>query len=85
MPARHVTDGGLETDLIFLRGIDLPAFASLPLLDSEDGRAVLRDYYLAYADIAVRAGAPCCSRRRRGGRTPTTPPPSGTTPRTSTA
>jgi homocysteine S-methyltransferase len=58
MPARHVTDGGLETDLIFLRGIDLPAFASFPLLDSEDGRAVLRDYYLAYADIAARAGAP---------------------------
>lgn len=58
MPARHVTDGGLETDLIFLRGFDLPEFASFPLLDTDEGRAALRDYYLAYADIAVRAGAP---------------------------
>ena len=58
MPARHVTDGGLETDLIFLRGFDLPEFASFPLLDSEEGRAALSAYYLAYADIAVRAGAP---------------------------
>ncbi|TNM47128.1 homocysteine S-methyltransferase [Nocardioides albidus] len=58
MATRHVTDGGLETDLIFLRGFDLPEFASFPLLDDEDGRAALRDYYLGYADIAVRAGAP---------------------------
>lgn len=58
MPARHVTDGGLETDLIFLRGFELPEFASFPLLDTDEGRAALRDYYLAYADIAVRAGAP---------------------------
>lgn len=58
MSPRHVTDGGLETDLIFLRGLDLPGFASFPLLDTDEGRAVLRDYYLAYADIAVRAGAP---------------------------
>ncbi len=58
MPARHVTDGGLETDLIFLRGIDLPEFASFPLLDTVEGRAVLRSYFLDYADIAARAGAP---------------------------
>ncbi|HWJ08132.1 MAG TPA: homocysteine S-methyltransferase family protein [Nocardioides sp.] len=58
MTERHLTDGGLETDLIFLRGFDLPEFASFPLLDTEDGRAALRDYYLAYADIAVRSGAP---------------------------
>lgn len=58
MTTRHVTDGGLETDLVFLRGFDLPEFASFPLLDTDEGRAALRDYYLAYADIAVRAGAP---------------------------
>lgn len=58
MTARHVTDGGLETDLLFLRGFDLPEFASFPLLDTDDGRAALRDYYLEYADIAARAGAP---------------------------
>ena len=55
--AGWVTDGGLETDLIFHRGLDLPDFASFPLLDAETGRAVLADYYRAYADVAARAGA----------------------------
>lgn len=58
MPVRFVTDGGLETDLIFNRGVDLPEFAAFPLLDSQDGRQVLRDYFSAYVDIAVRADAP---------------------------
>lgn len=53
-----VTDGGIETDLIFNRGIDLPEFAAFPLLDSDSGRAVLSAYYGAYIDIAARAGAP---------------------------
>ncbi|WP_141013886.1 homocysteine S-methyltransferase family protein [Nocardioides sambongensis] len=58
MPTRHVTDGGLETDLIYLRGFDLPEFAAFPLLDTDEGRAALRDYFLPYAEIAVRAQAP---------------------------
>ncbi len=52
-----VTDGGLETDLIFHRGLDLPDFASFPLLDDADGRAALDDYYRGYVDVAARAGA----------------------------
>jgi homocysteine S-methyltransferase len=55
---RMVTDGGLETDLIFNHGLELPEFAAFPLLSSEAGRAVLRDYYASYADIAAHAGAP---------------------------
>jgi homocysteine S-methyltransferase len=55
--AGWVTDGGLETDLIFHRGIDLPDFAAFPLLDSDGGRAVLADYYRAYAVVAARVGA----------------------------
>ena len=53
----YVSDGGLETDLIFNRGIDLPEFASFPLVEDDRGRAVLRDYYDGYADVARRAGA----------------------------
>jgi S-methylmethionine-dependent homocysteine/selenocysteine methylase len=53
----YVSDGGLETDLIFNRGIDLPEFASFPLVEHEDGRAQLRDYYDGYAAIARKAGA----------------------------
>jgi homocysteine S-methyltransferase len=54
---RLVTDGGLETDLIFHRGIDLPHFAAFPLLDSDDGRDVLARYFADYVDIARAAGA----------------------------
>ena len=38
----YLTDGGLETTLVFLDGIDLPDFAAFPLLDSEDGKSALR-------------------------------------------
>ena len=54
-----VTDGGLETTLIFQDGIDLPHFAAFPLLDSELGRAALRRYYESYAAAARRSGAGC--------------------------
>ena len=53
----YVSDGGLETDLIFNRGVDLPEFASFPLVEDDGGRAVLRDYYDGYADVARKAGA----------------------------
>lgn len=52
-----VTDGGLETDLIFNHGMDLPDFAAFPLVDDEAGRRQLTSYYEEYAEIAARAGA----------------------------
>ena len=52
-----VTDGGLETDLIYRRGIDLREFAAYPLLRTERGRAQLAAYYEGYATIAARAPA----------------------------
>ncbi len=57
LTGRYVSDGGLETDLIFNHGVDLPEFASFPLVESEAGRDLLRGYYNGYADIARRAGA----------------------------
>ena len=47
-----LTDGGLETTLIFHEGIDLPEFAAFVLLENEDGCEMLRKYYRRYADIA---------------------------------
>jgi S-methylmethionine-dependent homocysteine/selenocysteine methylase len=47
-----VTDGGLETELIFHDGLDLPCFAAFPLLDKPDTRARLRRYYDGYLAIA---------------------------------
>jgi S-methylmethionine-dependent homocysteine/selenocysteine methylase len=51
-----VTDGGLETSLIFLDGLDLPDFAAFPLLETDAGRASLRSYYAPYLDLAERTG-----------------------------
>ena len=51
-PRPFLADGGLETDLIFHHGIDLPAFAAFVLLDADDGVGALRAYYRPYLDLA---------------------------------
>lgn len=48
-----LTDGGLETDLIFNKGFDLPEFAAFPLLDDEAGWLTLSDYYRQHAGLAL--------------------------------
>ncbi|MEM8796700.1 MAG: homocysteine S-methyltransferase family protein [Pseudomonadota bacterium] len=50
--APMLTDGGIETTLIFHDGLDLPYFAAFTLLKSEDGRAALNRYYESYIRIA---------------------------------
>jgi homocysteine S-methyltransferase len=52
-----VTDGGIETDLMFHHGLELPEFAAYPLLRTAEGRAALRTYYEGYAAIAEAVGA----------------------------
>ncbi len=52
-----VTDAGLETWLLFDRGVDLPAFAAYPLAGTADGRALLTDYYERFVVIARDVGA----------------------------
>lgn len=51
-----MTDGGLETTLIYQDGLDLPHFAAFDLLDRPDGRAVLRRYFMRYAELAASLG-----------------------------
>jgi len=51
-----LTDSGLETDLIFHYGYDLPYFAAFVLLEDESGRTRLRQYYREHAAIAREAG-----------------------------
>src|SRR2546430_11289553 len=51
-----ITDGGMETTLIFHDGLDLPHFASFVLLDDLPGRERLRSYYRTYIDIARGGG-----------------------------
>lgn len=51
-----ITDGGLETTLIFQDGLDLPHFAAFSLLDSEAGIERLRRYFEIYIEIARAHG-----------------------------
>ncbi len=47
-----LTDGGLETTLIFHDGLDLPDFAAFGLVQDEAGRAALQNYLLPYLALA---------------------------------
>ena len=47
-----ITDGGLETVLIFERGYDLPEMAAFDLLIRPGGYDVLRDYFGPYVRLA---------------------------------
>ncbi len=51
---RLLTDGGIETTLIFQDGLDLPLFASFDVLKSETGSKALRRYYERYIQVARR-------------------------------
>ncbi len=51
-----LTDAGLETELIFHDGIELPAFAAFTLLDDGAGSARLRRYYDGFAQLARERG-----------------------------
>jgi len=49
-----LTDGGLETTLIFLEGQELPHFAAFHMLKSAAGENLLRKYFAIYAELAAR-------------------------------
>lgn len=47
-----LTDGGIETTLIFEDGLDLPLFAAYVLYDTPEGRAALDRYATSYLKLA---------------------------------
>jgi S-methylmethionine-dependent homocysteine/selenocysteine methylase len=51
---RCITDGGMETDLVFNHNIDLPEFAAYDLLRNKTGQDWLVDYFRIYVEIAQR-------------------------------
>jgi S-methylmethionine-dependent homocysteine/selenocysteine methylase len=51
-----LTDGGIETSLIFHDGLDLPLFAAFDLLKDDEGTAALRNYFRPYAKLAADNG-----------------------------
>ena len=54
-PMVWFTDSGLETDLIFHEGFDLPLFASFTLLGNKVGAGALRNYYIRHIQVAQDA------------------------------
>ena len=71
-----ITDGGMETTLIFQQGLELPEFASFVLLDDRTGPQALRGVLQALPRARARprrrhrAGTPDLARERRLGRPP---------------
>jgi S-methylmethionine-dependent homocysteine/selenocysteine methylase len=53
----YLTDGGIETSLIYNDGLELPEFAAFDLFRRPGGVAALRKYFRAYTRIASRHGA----------------------------
>jgi homocysteine S-methyltransferase len=51
-----LTDGGIETTLIFHQGFELPLFAAFDLLKYEEGTEALRRYYQPYLELAREGG-----------------------------
>ena len=52
-----LTDGGIETTLIFHDGIDLPLFAAFDLLTDDEGTEALRRYFRPFVELAHDANA----------------------------
>ena len=50
-----ISDGGLETTLVFRDGLDLPGFAAFiaPLLHQTTDQQILRQYFETYIGLAI--------------------------------
>jgi S-methylmethionine-dependent homocysteine/selenocysteine methylase len=53
--AFFLLDGGLETTMVFHKGVELPHFSSIDMIRQPEGVALLREYYGQYAAIAQAA------------------------------
>lgn len=51
-----LSDGGLETTLVFHEGLALPHFAAFDLLKDDAGTEILRRYFTRYAELAAVCG-----------------------------
>ena len=53
----YLTDAGIETDLIFNKGIEIREFAAHTLLPNEQGRQAIADYFRGFLELAAEIGA----------------------------
>jgi S-methylmethionine-dependent homocysteine/selenocysteine methylase len=52
----YLTEGGFETELMYLHGFELPYFAAFTLLDHTDGTAAMKGLYSRVCDVAAAEG-----------------------------
>ena len=50
----YLTEGGIETEIMYKWGYDLPHFAMFPLLENREAAGTIRDMYRRYLDVAAR-------------------------------
>ena len=55
--ALFVTDAGFETSMLFHKGFDMPYFAFYPMLETDEGRAAMREYFADFFATARKIGA----------------------------
>ena len=48
-----LSDGGMETTMVFHKNIDLPFFSATHLLRIENGEQIICDYFKPYIEIAL--------------------------------
>lgn len=54
-PGRYyLTEGGIETEMMYKWGFDLPEFAMFPLLERRDAAEAIRGMYRRYLDVVSR-------------------------------
>ena len=78
-----LSDGGMETTLIFHEGVDLPHFASFVLLETEEAGSICSATTSAICRSRATTGSASCSTAPTGVPIPTGAPSSATTPRRS--
>jgi S-methylmethionine-dependent homocysteine/selenocysteine methylase len=49
-----LTDGGIETEIMYKWGFELPHFAMYPLLDNPDAMSAVRAMYRRYLDVVAK-------------------------------
>lgn len=53
-----ISNGGLETSLIYEKKLDLPFFSCIDLFKTEETKQILYDYYLGFVNIAQKHNVP---------------------------
>ncbi len=52
----YLTEGGVETEVMYKWGFELPEFAMFPLLDNPRADTIIRDMYRRFFDAAAESG-----------------------------